>query len=43
MAGVPASRWLAEEGDFLRVAATAGEIGFVQAAAAGGDQDDRYG
>lgn len=43
MAGVPASRWLAEEGDFLRVAATAGEIGFVQAAAAGDGQDDRHG
>ena len=42
MAGVPASRWLAEEGG-PQVADDAGEIGFVQAAAGDGEQDDGHG
>jgi AraC-like DNA-binding protein len=43
MAGVPASRWMAEESGFLQVAAAAGEIGFLQAAATGGEQDGGHG
>jgi AraC-like DNA-binding protein len=43
LAGVPASRWLAEEMTFLEIAAAAGEIGFVQAGTASGVEDGRYG